>query len=412
MYGLTDYGWMLGDPSRIEAYSRALASLISPHTVAADLGAGIGTFSIIAAQLGAARVYAIEPGGIIAVAEENARRSRVADRIRFIRGRVSEITLPEKASVIVSDLSGALPLFEEHIPAVMHARDHFLAPGGTLIPSRARLFCAPVSSAELYSRITAPWRSLPDIDLSAAETMALNTPRALPVTPGDLFDEPRCWGVLDYATITSPNVSASIGWTPPSKGVVHGFALWFESTLAGDITIASGPWSPRSVHATMLLPLLVPLETEAGDDLQLTIDARLISGSYVVTWHARNRTHSGSTQSTFFSQPIAIDSLQARSLDPIAATTSIEGTWKTSSTVLSRPAGDGLMLLDLASGDYHHLNGTGARIWRSLSEGNSIDGIVDDIVSKYEIDSSTAASDVQAILARLNELHLISALNL
>jgi hypothetical protein len=317
------------------------------------------------------------------------------------------VTLPEKASVIVSDLSGALPLFEEHIPSVIHARDHFLAPGGTLIPTRDRLFCAPVSSAELYSRITSPWRSLPHVDLSAAETMALNTPRAFPIAPNDLFSEPRCWGVLDYASITSPNVSASMEWTPSSKGVVHGFALWFETALFGDTTITSGPWSPQSVHATMMLPLLVPLETEAGDDLQLTINARLLSGSYVVTWHASNRGNPGSTQSTFFSQPIAIDSLPARALAPITATIALDGTWKTSNSVLSRATGDGLLLLDLASGEYHHLNETGAQIWLSLTGGTSIDRIVKDIVSKYDVDASSAASDVKSILARLSESHLI-----
>src|ERR1700755_2360161 len=128
MYRLTDYGSMLADRRRVDAYARALEAAISPSSVVVDLGAGIGTFSILACKLGAARVYAVEPATIIAVAKDNATRNGVADRIHFLQTRALDLELPEPVDLIVSDLSGAIPLFEEHLPSVIHVRDRFLRP--------------------------------------------------------------------------------------------------------------------------------------------------------------------------------------------------------------------------------------------------------------------------------------------
>ena len=137
MFRIADYGWMLRDRARIEAYRRALASVITPESIVLDLGTGIGTFSLLAARLGAARVYAVDPSETISVAEEHARANGFADRIRFIRARAADLELPEQVDVIVSDLASALPLFEESLPSIISARDRFLRAGGALHRSAA-----------------------------------------------------------------------------------------------------------------------------------------------------------------------------------------------------------------------------------------------------------------------------------
>ena len=50
--------------------------------------------------------------------------------------------------------------------------------------------------------------------------------------------------------------------------------------------------------------------------------------------------------------------------------------------VMSRLVGDETVLLDLASGVYFGLDGVGQRIWESVVEGNSLEQVVDLIVSE------------------------------
>jgi ubiquinone/menaquinone biosynthesis C-methylase UbiE len=407
VYRLIDYASMLRDRRRLDAYTRALSAVITPSSVVLDVGTGVGTFSILAARLGAQRIYAIERSDVIAVAEEHARATGVADRIRFLQGIASEVEVPERVDVIVSDLSGALPLFEEHLTTVMHLRERFLKPGGAMIPQRDRLFCAPVSNEALYARIVEPWRSIDGVDLSAGETMALNTPQAHAIQPADLASEPQCWATLDYATLDSPHVRGSaafaVGSDLRNAGLtVHGFALWFESTLHGDIVHGSGPWSPESVHATMLLPLLRPLELTRGQTFHFDCEAVLAAGRYVVTWSA-----GAQRQSSFLSEPRSTSSLQDREATSRTDSAPLPERLEISEQVLSRRVGPELLLLDQATGIYHVLNETGAQVWESLQRGEPLDTIAEAVASGYDIEVERATADVAAIVSQLRQANLV-----
>jgi SAM-dependent methyltransferase len=397
MYRLIEYGAMLRDRRRIDAYRRALASVVTPATPVLDLGTGLGTFAILAARLGAKRVYAVDEADVITVAAENAAASGVADRITFLQTRAAELALPEPVDVLVSDLSSALPLYEEHLPSLIHARDAFLRKGGALIPMRDRLLCAPVSSAELYARLTDPWRSVPEIDFQPSLTMALHAPHAMQVKPEHLAAESQCWAELDYATITSPNVSASLEWSLDAE--IHGIALWFESVLQPGIISTSGPWSEGSVHATMVLPLLAPLAVRGT--LRLTIEATLANGRYVITWQAGGRPR----QSTFLSEPRSAVSLTDRT--PIAPAEAASATFRVSEHALCRMVGEDALLFDTAAGTYHVLNETGARVWELLAQGESLEHIALAVAADYEVEQQRAAEDVAAIVARLREANLV-----
>src|SRR5688572_11008807 len=102
MYSLPAYGKMIVDAVRMDAYVRAMCQTIRPGSVVIDLGCGPGLFALIACQLGARRVFAIEPNNIIQVARDTAREHGFSDRIEFIQELSTKVTLPEQADVIVS----------------------------------------------------------------------------------------------------------------------------------------------------------------------------------------------------------------------------------------------------------------------------------------------------------------------
>src|SRR5579863_1019980 len=109
MYSLSGYGEIIADRIRSEAYMQALRGAIRPGAVVMDIGTGPGIMAVLACQLGASRVYAIEPCEIIQLAREIAAENQCAHKIEFFEDLSTNVTIPVRADVIVSDLRGVLP---------------------------------------------------------------------------------------------------------------------------------------------------------------------------------------------------------------------------------------------------------------------------------------------------------------
>ena len=90
--------------------------------------------------------------------------------------------------MIVSETLGNYPFEENIIATLNHARAHFLAPGGLLIPRRVEQFACPVIS-EHFHRELAIWDEVGyGLDFTAAKTMGLNNIYVRWFTPDDLLD--------------------------------------------------------------------------------------------------------------------------------------------------------------------------------------------------------------------------------
>ena len=66
---------------------------------------------------------------MIELARELAVVNGYQDRIDFIQDVSTNVTLAEQADVLVSDLRGSFPLYRQHIPSVIDARERLLAAG-------------------------------------------------------------------------------------------------------------------------------------------------------------------------------------------------------------------------------------------------------------------------------------------
>lgn len=73
-----------------------------------DLGCGSGILSIVAAKLGAGRVYGVDAADeTVEVASANATANAVGDRTRFYQGDLSDPLPPNlRADVVIGDVSG------------------------------------------------------------------------------------------------------------------------------------------------------------------------------------------------------------------------------------------------------------------------------------------------------------------
>ena len=74
--------------------------------------------------------------------------------------------------------------------------------------------------------------------------------------------------------------------------------------------------------------------------------------------------------------------------------------------IVTRLVGDEMILLDTVSGNYFSLNAVGARIWEMAKAGLSRSAICESLVSEFEVDLATAASDVGSLEGKLRSLDL------
>ena len=310
MYSVHFYGEMLRDAIRMEAYASALRRAVKPDSVVMDLGCGPGVFALLACKLGARRVYAVEPENIVGLAREAAAANGFSDRIEFFEKLSTEITLPEPATIIISDLRGVLPLFEKNISSIIDARERLLAPGGVLIPERDVLWASVVEAPEQYEEIVGPWRNQFDLDLAAGRRLVTNAWRKSRIKPEQLLTDPVCWTTLDYYKVNGSDVHAEISWHAARTGTAHGIAAWFDSELAEGIRFSNHPAAPETIYGIGFFPFSAPVEVVEGDRITVRLAADFVNDGYVWRWDTEVPGKASLKQSTFFGVPLSTNQLR------------------------------------------------------------------------------------------------------
>jgi protein arginine N-methyltransferase 1 len=320
-YDLRAYGSMVADTVRMAAYRDALARCIRPGDVVVDVGAGTGIMSLLACQLGARRVHAIEPADALAVGRELAAANGYADRIEFHACSSLEVTLPEPADVLVSDLRGILPLHGAHLGAVIDARRRLLAPGGRQIPLRDTVFAQLVADEAFHAETVQAWRDGAfGLDLSPALRWAAHQWRKVDLGRARLAGEPRAVFQLDYATIGKPDAHGEAQWMLDRAETVHGVGAWFDTVLTDGVGFSNAPDRPRAIYGQAFFPFTEPLQVEAGGRVAVRLGASLVGGHYIWQWDTTVTDASGGQrarlqQSTFQAGPISPAQLLRRAAD-------------------------------------------------------------------------------------------------
>jgi len=317
-YSISAYGWMISHRERMDPIRQALDRAVKPGAVVVDLGSGTGIFALLACQSGARRVYAIEPSDVILVARENAAANGYADCIEFIQALSTEVVLPERADVIISELRGVLPFFENHLPSIVDARQRWLAPGGVLIPWRDTLWAAVVTAPEWYQDLVNPWQGNDyGLDLNASHRILTNEWQKIHVNPDQLLVEPQSWGVLDYTRVENPDSRAALTWTVAGSGTAHAMILWFDAEILPGISFSNAPGLPQLSYGNAIFPWSAPVDLVPGDTVQVHLAADLVGDDYIYSWDTRVLAPDGGLkadfrQSTFYGTPLSPATLQRR----------------------------------------------------------------------------------------------------
>jgi type I protein arginine methyltransferase len=320
-YRLRDYGRMITDHVRMQAYQAALQQRIQPGATVLDLGAGIGIFAFLACQMGAEQVFGIEPNSVILLAQEIAIANGFGNQITWIQDFSTQVSLPTLVDVIVSDLRGILPLYGHHILAIIDARERFLKPGGSLIPQQDSLWAAVVEIPQLYQQYAKPWIDQPyGLDLQAGLRFVCNQWYGDYLPPQKFLVEPQCWATLNYEQITSPDICSEMHWVVDQPGIAHGLKVWFDTLLAPGVGFTNRPFAPGAaeIYGSAFLPWSQPVALDIGDQIHVVLDARLRGEDYLWCWSTQiyEPSHPKTPkvsfkQSTFLGTPLAAASILA-----------------------------------------------------------------------------------------------------
>lgn len=235
---------LLADALRNKAFHKALATRVRPGSRVLDLGAGSGIWAVAAARLGAARVVAVEKEALLVpVIERLAHENGVSDRVEVLAADARRVRLPRAFDVIVSETVGNEAFDEGIVPLMARARDHFLRPGGFLVPEWIALRTAPARAFDAG-------RLAPRL-LSAKSVGALtdHIPRGvLPERLRTLAPSRELLRVdLHRARARDPLPTAEVLFRVADGGAVGGFGVWVEIGLAPGVRLSTRTgttWTP------------------------------------------------------------------------------------------------------------------------------------------------------------------------
>jgi protein arginine N-methyltransferase 1 len=319
MYDIDEYGGMISDRVRTDAYAAALRAAIVPgESVVLDLGTGPGVLAALACLYGARRVHAVESEDVIEVAREIAHANGMSERITFHHGYSTEIELPEPVNVIVSDLHGTLPPFQRHFHAIMDARRRFLAPGGKLIPRRESLWFAVADAPEQHRAISEPWEhGAYGLDLSPAARLAANRRTRATLRGDQLVSAAVRWCDIDYAALSLADCAGEGIARVARAGPAHGLGVWFDSELADGIGFSNAPGKAELTYGTSFFRWPRAIDLRVGDEVRVRLSAKFVGKDYIWSWDtvivdAAGTTRESFRQSTFFAMQVATEGLRRR----------------------------------------------------------------------------------------------------
>ncbi|KAM3364396.1 hypothetical protein ACQJBY_014625 [Aegilops geniculata] len=251
---------MLGDKVRTDAYRDALLdnpSLMNGATVL-DVGCGTGILSLFAAKAGASRVVAVDGSAKMSsvatqvaknnglLYDENANTEQKGGQvISVVHTKAEElnhkiVVPPNGFDVLVSEWMGYCLLYESMLSSVIYARDHFLKPGGAILPDTATILGAGFGRGGTSLPF---WENVYGFDMSCIGKEVTGSSARFPVVDvldsKDVVTDTAVLHYFDLATMKESEMdfTASLELRLPESGAAaaagvtwcHGIVLWFDT---------------------------------------------------------------------------------------------------------------------------------------------------------------------------------------
>uniref|UniRef100_A0A1D1XSI2 C2H2-type domain-containing protein n=1 Tax=Anthurium amnicola TaxID=1678845 RepID=A0A1D1XSI2_9ARAE len=279
---------MISDKVRTDTYRSAIMnnpSLMNGATVL-DVGCGTGILSLFAAQAGASRVIAVEASkkmaavasqivkdnGLLLVGSHNGDISYSSGVINVVHGMIEELDKvtqvpPNSIDILVSEWMGYCLLYESMLTSVIYARDHWLRPGGAILPDVATIFVAGFGRGATSVPF---WEDVYGFDMSCIGREVMENAAKVPildvVDSHDIVTETVLVKSFDLATMKQHDMDFTSSFELEQRNDIsghsldalsgvtwcYGIVLWFEAAFTGRFCkempyiLSTSPYSPKT----------------------------------------------------------------------------------------------------------------------------------------------------------------------
>ncbi|TFY99422.1 tetratricopeptide repeat protein [Ramlibacter henchirensis] len=275
---------MMNEQERNGAFHAALQSAVSSQDTVLEIGTGSGLLAMMAARLGAKKVFTCEAVPLVAdTATRIVERNGYADRVTVLAKPSQAVQLgqdlPGKADVLVHEIFSSELLGENVLSAIEDAKVRLLKPGGKILPAAASIMVALVTGEDLAKNLHVAESF--GFDLSQFNAIQ---PRKRPLYREDLapalMSEPVEAFRFDFLKQTSfPAEKKRIQVAVTQAGVCHGLIQWIRLDFGNGIVYENHPSArkPVSNWQHTIYAFEAPVRLEAGS--RIAINA----------WHDRSR---------------------------------------------------------------------------------------------------------------------------
>ncbi len=268
--GYENYYQMLSDPVRMQAYKKAIFQIIKPGDIVIDLGTGTGILGLWAIQAGAARVYAIEKTNAIELAKSIAQANHCQDKMVFMQKNSLQVSLPEKADVLISETLGSFAIDENTLLFTNDARKRLLKENGKILPQGFDIFACPVESKQAYEKIDF-WRHIEGLDFSPAFDLFSGKIMIEQINKQCLLSEAKKIASFDLMQDNNPDFHSRHYFPIKKAGKIHGIAGWFTVYLSDNITIDTAPGKAITHWKQAFFPFRESIDVIKNDVLDWSV---------------------------------------------------------------------------------------------------------------------------------------------
>ncbi|CAH1426859.1 unnamed protein product [Lactuca virosa] len=286
---------MISDKVRTDAYRQAIVdnpSLIK-GAVILDVGCGTGILSLFAAQAGASIVNAVEASDKMAsvasqIAKDNGllwnespNRNGV---VKVVNGMVEDLIEskqiePKSVDVLVSEWMGYCLLYESMLNSVLIARDHWLKPGGAMLPDTATMFVAGFGKGATSMPF---WEHVYGFDMSSIGKELVEDAAHIPIVDvvdgNNLVTNTALLKTFDLVTMKHDEVdfTASVQLQQKGQSTVskcYGIVLWFDTSFTNRFckeaptVLSTSPYTPSTHWSQTLLTFCKPISLSSLVDM-------------------------------------------------------------------------------------------------------------------------------------------------